>query len=340
MSKISDDLKIAVLGGGSWGIAFSVHLCICGHKVRIWEFNKADAALLAGTRQHQGKLPGIIIPREIRIENDLHSVLDGVRIIAMAIPSHTVRQVVRSLRGDLNREVLIINLAKGLETDTLMRMSQVIIEELGDEFRNNVMTLSGPSHAEEVSRQIPTTVTVAGDSIENLEYVQRLFTSNYFRLYTNTDLVGVELAGSLKNIIAIAAGICDGLGYGDNTKGALLTRGLAEITRLGLAMGAVPDTFAGLAGLGDLITTCLSRHSRNRFVGEQIGLGKNLEQVLHEMTMVAEGVRTTQAAYKLANMYQVEMPITIEMYSILFGGKSPREAVNDLMTRIPKPEVG
>jgi len=258
----------------------------------------------------------------------------------MAIPSHTVRQVVRSLRGDLNREVLIINLAKGLEIDTLMRMSQVIIEELGDEFRNNVMTLSGPSHAEEVSRQIPTTVTVAGDSIENLEYVQRLFTSNYFRLYTNTDLVGVELAGSLKNIIAIAAGICDGLGYGDNTKGALLTRGLAEITRLGLAMGAVPDTFAGLAGLGDLITTCLSRHSRNRFVGEQIGLGKNLEQVLHEMTMVAEGVRTTQAAYKLANMYQVEMPITIEMYSILFGGKSPREAVNDLMTRIPKPEVG
>ena len=331
--------RIAVLGGGSWGIAVAVHLFNCGHDVGIWEFNAEDAAKLIDEREHGDKLPGIKIPYEIFISNELSEIIKGAEVIALALPSHTVRSVCIALAPKLDHKPLILNLAKGIESNSLKRMSEVIIEELGEDFKNMVMTLSGPSHAEEVSRMIPTTVTVAGNDISNLEYVQSIFSSQYFRVYTNTDPVGVELAGSLKNVVAIAAGICDGLGFGDNTKGALLTRGLAEMKRLGIKMGAQPETFAGLAGLGDLITTCLSRHSRNRHVGEQLGRGKKLNEILGEMIMVAEGVNTTKAAVKLAERHEVEMPIALEVYRILYEDKSPREAVNNLMTRLPKPEV-
>ncbi|MBD3232281.1 MAG: NAD(P)H-dependent glycerol-3-phosphate dehydrogenase [candidate division Zixibacteria bacterium] len=330
--------KIAVLGGGSWGLAFAVHLHRCGLHAGIWEFNPEDAKLIYEKREHPDKLPGISIPREIEVSDDIARIAADAELIVLAIPSHAVREVSRQLPPILDKQQIILNLAKGLEVETLTRMSEVILAELGDEYEKTVMTLSGPSHAEEVSKQIPTTVTIAGNDEENLKSVQEAITSDYFRVYTNTDLVGVELAGSLKNIIAIAAGICDGLEFGDNTKGALLTRGLTEITRLGLAMGASQDTFAGLSGLGDLITTCLSRHSRNRYVGEQIGRGKTLSKVLSQMKMVAEGVNTTNAAYRLSRKYGVEMPITDQMYAILFEEKAPLKAVNDLMSRDPKPE--
>jgi glycerol-3-phosphate dehydrogenase (NAD(P)+) len=336
---ISEIPKIAVLGAGSWGIAFSVHLHGRGYDVDLWEFEGPVAEMLNAGREHPDKLPGVTIPGEIKIRNDIEDTIRDADIIAFALPSHTVRGVCRLLPKPLENRPLMVNLAKGIENKTLMRMSEVILDEIGAEYGPEVMTLSGPSHAEEVSLQIPTSVAVAGSDMENLMIIQNLFSSNSFRIYTNDDLTGVELAGSLKNIIAIAAGICDGLEFGDNTKGALLTRGLAEITRLGLRMGAKPETFAGLAGLGDLITTCLSCHSRNRFVGEQVGRGRKIEEVLNSMKMVAEGVKTTESAYELMRKYDVDMPITNEVYSILFDGKSPKEAVTDLMTRVPKPEV-
>ncbi|MCP4631691.1 MAG: NAD(P)H-dependent glycerol-3-phosphate dehydrogenase [candidate division Zixibacteria bacterium] len=339
MNSNSKHSRIAVLGGGSWGIAVAVHLHECGHQVNLWEFNPEDAEMLAVQRMHSTKLPGIVIPEAIIIDNDLSRSIEDVGVIALAVPSQSVRSVCRNIASNLNHKQLIVNLAKGIETGSLKRMSEIMVEELGVDYTDNVMTLSGPSHAEEVSRKIPTTVTVAGIDITNLEFIQKMFYSVDFRVYTNTDLIGVELAGSLKNIIAIAAGICDGLGFGDNTKGALLTRGLAEITRLGLEMGAKQETFAGLSGLGDLITTCLSKHSRNRFVGEQIGMGKSLDEVLAEMTMVAEGIKTAKAANQLADRHEIDMPITKEMYSILFEGKSPKVAVETLMSRLPKPEV-
>ncbi len=330
--------KIAVLGGGSWGLAFALHLHRCGYNLGIWEFNSDDAKLIDEKREHPDKLPGISIPREIEVSDDIAQIAEDAEMIVLAVPSHAVREVSRHYAPFRDKQTFILNLAKGLEVDTLMRMSEVIPAEIGDEYSNMVMTLSGPSHAEEVSKQIPTTVTVAGNDEGNLKAVQEAITSDYFRIYTNTDIVGVELAGSLKNIIAIAAGICDGLEFGDNTKGALLTRGLTEITRLGLAMGASHETFAGLSGLGDLITTCLSRHSRNRYVGEQIGRGKTLGEVLSQMKMVAEGINTTNAAYRLSRKHGVEMPITNQMYAILFEEKAPLKAVNDLMSRDPKSE--
>ncbi len=332
--------SIAVLGGGSWGIAFSVHLYSLGHKVSIWEFNREDAIELALRREHKTKLPGVMIPNEIEISNNLSEVIKDAEIIVIAIPSHTVRSVSRKLSELLSDNgPLIVNLSKGLEVESLKRMSEVIIEELDTGYKNKVMTLSGPSHAEEVSRRMPTTVAIAGQDLQNLSYVQNAFSSKYFRVYTNADLIGVELAGSLKNVIAIAAGICDGLGLGDNTKGALLTRGLAEMTRLGVAMGAARETFSGLAGIGDLVATCLSGHSRNRLFGEKIGKGENFDDALSEMIMVAEGIKTTKVAVRLADKYEVEMPIAKEVFNVLFGGKEPRVAVIDLMTREPKSEA-
>ncbi|MBD3169180.1 MAG: NAD(P)H-dependent glycerol-3-phosphate dehydrogenase [candidate division Zixibacteria bacterium] len=336
---MAEKLNITVLGGGSWGIAFAVHLLKCGHNLRLWEFNPDDARMLKTRREHPDKLPGIGIPEGIYITDNLFNTIDGSNILCLVVPSHTVREVCGKLKKAVKHAPIIVNLAKGLEFPSLKRMSEVVFEIMGMDFENRVMTLSGPSHAEEVAREIPTTVTLAGDEIENLEFVQEAFNSTDFRVYTNLDLLGVELAGSLKNIIAIAAGICDGLGFGDNTKGALLTRGLTEITRLGMAMGAQQETFAGLSGIGDLITTCLSRHSRNRLVGEKMGKGMKLDEILRDMKMVAEGVRTTRAAVELADKYHVDMPITMEMYNILFEDKSPLEAVSSLMSRQPKPEV-
>lgn len=329
----------AILGAGSWAIAVAGLLDGNGHTVRLWEFDPAEAERLRTTRQQPQKLPGIRLPESVLVSNVPAEVLREAHVVLLALPSHIIREVARRLRDLIPRDALVVNLAKGLEIEPLFRMSEVLRSELPAALQKKIVTLSGPSHAEEVSRQMPTSVVVAGTSPEAVQKTQELFANNFFRVYTNADLIGVELAGSLKNIIAIAAGMVDGLGFGDNTKGALLTRGLAEITRLGEKMGAKPATFAGLAGLGDLVTTCLSRHSRNRYVGEQIGKGKTLQQVLAGMVMVAEGVKTTEAAYRLARRHGVEMPITEQVHCVLFENKSPRAAVQDLMTRTLKAEV-
>lgn len=331
--------KIAVLGAGSWGIATSVLLFSNGHQVTLWEFDHLEMTKLAKDREHKEKLPGIVIPKEITITDDLTSATVGAEMLALALPSHTVREVAKKLARLKLPDPIIVNLAKGIENDTLCRMSEILKEELSSNLHDKIATLSGPSHAEEVSRKIPTTVVVAGFQEEIAKRIQQTFMNPYFRVYTNSDIVGVELGGSLKNVIAIAAGICDGMGLGDNSRGALLTRGLAEIIRLGEKLGAKRETFAGLSGLGDLVTTCISRYSRNRFVGEQIGKGKTLNQILKEMTMVAEGIKTTKSAYQLSIKYEVEMPITQQVYQVLFENRKPQQAITELMTRDPKSEI-
>jgi len=308
--------KIAILGAGSWGIALSVLLTDNDHDVVLWEVDSEQSSRLEKEREDKQKLPGIKIPSSVKIASNLQEAAS----VSLNSP-------------------IILNLAKGIETQSLSRMSEVLKQELPEKLHKNICTLSGPSHAEEVSRKIATSVVVAGFKEETVRKVQEIFMNSYFRVYTNSDLVGVELGGSLKNVIAIASGICDGLGLGDNTKGALLTRGLAEMMRLAEKLGVKSPTLAGLAGMGDLITTCISKYSRNRFVGEQIGKGKTLDEVLKGMVMVAEGIKTTQSAYQLAQKYQVEMPITEQMYKILFENKNPQAAVLDLMKRDPKSEI-
>jgi glycerol-3-phosphate dehydrogenase (NAD(P)+) len=331
--------KIAVLGAGSWGIVTSVLLFSNGHQVTLWEFDQHEMSQLKKERENKQKLPGIVIPKEIDITDDLDSAIGGAEMLALALPSHTVREVAEKLAKLNFVNPIIVNLAKGIENDTLCRMSEILREELPSNLSDRIATLSGPSHAEEVAVRIPTTVVVAGFQEEIAKKIQQTFMNRYFRVYTNSDIVGVELGGSLKNVIAIAAGICDGLGLGDNSRGALITRGLAEIIRLGEKLGAKRETFAGLSGLGDLVTTCISKYSRNRFVGEQIARGKTLSQVLKEMTMVAEGVKTTKSAYQLSIRHKVEMPITEQVYKVLFEDKEPKRAIAELMTRDPKSEI-
>ncbi len=331
--------KIAVLGAGSWGIALSALLFSNGHKVTLWEFDHKEMTKLLQQREHKQKLPGIVISQKVEITDDLPSAASGVEMLALALPSHTVREVAKKL-AELNlADPVIVNLAKGIENDTLCRMSEVLGEELPSNLHDKIVTLSGPSHAEEVARKIPTTVVVGGFKEKFAKKIQQIFMNPYFRVYTNSDIIGVELGGSLKNVIAVAAGICDGMGLGDNSRGALITRGLAEIIRLGEKLGAKRETFAGLSGLGDLVTTCISKYSRNRFVGEQIGKGKTLDQVLKEMAMVAEGIKTTKSAYQLSIKHKVEMPITEQVYKVLFEEKQPKQAIAELMTRDPKSEI-
>ena len=331
--------KVSILGAGSWGIALSVLLNYNKHEIILWEFDKDAFQMLSGKREHKDKLPQIRIPESIKITNDLKEALKESEYICLALPSHTIREVAKRIAPHLSSNSIIINLAKGIENKTLCRMSEVLVGELPKEIHSNITTLSGPSHAEEVSKKMPTTVVVAGFKDEVTEKVQRIFMNEFFRVYTHHDLIGVELGGSLKNIIAIASGICDGLGLGDNAKGALISRGLAEMIRLGEKLGAEAKTFAGLSGIGDLITTCFSKYSRNRYVGQEIGKGKKLKDILSKMTMVAEGVRTTQSAKELSKKYQVEMPITQKVYQVLFEDKPPKKGLMELMTRQPKSEI-
>lgn len=331
--------RIAVLGAGSWGTALALLLYSNGHAVTLWEFREEAAQKLDRIRENIEFLPGHSIPKGIHITNDLEDAISEKDLLVLAVPSHVVRDVadqINNLSGE--QDPIIVNVAKGIENDTLLRMSQVLKERLPKIPEAKLAILSGPSHAEEVSRQIPTAIVAASTSMKTAENIQITFMNNYFRVYRSRDVIGVELGGALKNIIAIAAGICDGAGFGDNTKAALQPRGLVEMARLGEKMGANKMTFAGLSGMGDLIVTCMSRHSRNRYVGEQVGKGRKLEEVLDEMVMVAEGVRTTQSAYQLSKKYGVEMPITEQVYYILFENKSPREAMYELMLRDPKSE--
>jgi glycerol-3-phosphate dehydrogenase (NAD(P)+) len=331
--------NIAVLGGGSWGIAVANLLNMNGSNVSIWEFNPDDYESLIENRQNKIKLPGVIIPDRIEIYNDLAQAVKGRSIICLAIPSHTVADVCEQLDTlGLEKGITFLNLAKGIDTKRLMRMSEVIVDGIKQADYANVATLSGPSHAEEVARGMPTSVVIGCSDEDRAGFLRDIFSNHFFRAYSSPDIIGVETGGAFKNVIAIASGILDGLDGGDNGKGALFTRGLAEISRLGVAMGANPLTFAGLSGLGDLVTTCISRHSRNRTFGEKIGKGLSFEGAMAEMTMVVEGVKATEAAYKLMSKYKIEMPITVQVHEILFNSKDPQSALLDLMTRDLKSE--
>ncbi len=331
--------RTAVLGAGSWGTTLGLVLHDNGHEVVFWEFDAEQVEAVRRDGENRKFLPGVPVPDEIVITNDLAAAILGSHALVFAVPSHVVREVARHARDAAGDDQLVINVAKGIENETLARMSEVLSDELGRPGARNIVSLVGPSHAEEVSRHLPTTIVSAAVDEETAVRARDLFMTDYFRVYTNTDLVGVELGVSLKNVIAIAAGICDGLGYGDNTKGALITRGLAEITRLGVAMGGKPETFAGLSGMGDLITTCISKHSRNRFVGDEIAAGRKLPEILESMVMVAEGVRTTKSAAELARARSIEMPITEQMNEVLFRDKNPKQAIVELMLRDAKPET-
>jgi glycerol-3-phosphate dehydrogenase (NAD(P)+) len=304
----------------------------------MWEFDPDLAEILNKKRQNKDFLSGVVLPDSIEVTSDLEPAVTDKDQILIVLPSHVVRTVAQRLKRINLKDSILVSCSKGIENETLKRMSEVIEETLPSLGPENIVVLSGPSHAEEVGVGIPTVVVAASTQSGASLKVQEAFMCPSFRVYTNEDVTGVELGGALKNVIAIAAGISDGVGFGDNTKAALLNRGIVEITRLGTTMGADPITFAGLSGMGDLIVTCTSRHSRNRYVGEQIGKGKTLLEVLDSMVQVAEGVRTTKSAYHLSQKLKVEMPITEEVYRVLFEEKQPRDAVYDLMTREPKAE--
>lgn len=330
---------VAVIGAGSWATALAIQLARNGHYIKMWARNNDTVHDIVDNKENKAYLPGIKLPENIQCSSDMRRALGGVDSVLFGVPSHAFREVLKKALPYMSQPVPVINVAKGIEENSLKRMYEVYIEESGELNGPRYVALSGPSHAEEVAQDLPTAVVVASYSEKAAQYVQNLFMSGSMRVYTNPDVIGVELGGSLKNIIALGTGIADGLGFGDNTKAALMTRGLAEVTRLGMAMGALPLTFAGLAGVGDLIVTCTSMHSRNRRAGIEIGKGRTVKEALNSVRMVVEGVRTTKAAKELAAQYQVEMPITEETYRVLFQDYSAREAVMNLMGRSGKPEI-
>lgn len=327
---------VAVIGAGAWGTALAILLAQNGRSVRLWEFYPEYATVLAGTRENPKFLPGVAIPDTIAITSDLQAAAEKCRIVVLAVPAQVLRTVIRPLASGPEPPSVVITASKGVEQESLLRMSEIVQQELG--VATQVCALSGPSHAEEVGRGIPTSVVAAAQDPEIAQLAQTLFMTNRFRVYTSEDIIGVELGGALKNIIAIAAGVADGLGLGDNSKAALLTRGLAEMTRMGEAFQARPETFAGLSGMGDLVVTCTSQHSRNRRVGEELGRGRKLADILNEMEMVAEGVETTRSVRQLAHKHGVDMPITEQVYRILFDGVTPQDALQRLMQRPRKAE--
>ncbi|MCU9593715.1 NAD(P)H-dependent glycerol-3-phosphate dehydrogenase [Caldibacillus thermolactis] len=325
--------KVTILGAGSWGTALGIVLADNGHEVRLWSYNEDQVNEINTYRTNERYLPGIQLEGKIHAYAEMSSALRNVKTIVIAVPTKAVREVVRKIARIIKNPVIVVHVCKGIEPDTLKRVSEMITEEMPEHLMEDLVVLSGPSHAEEVSRRQPTTVAVSSKNIRAAEYIQDLFMNANFRVYTNEDIVGVEIGGALKNIIALAAGISDGLGYGDNAKAALITRGLAEISRLGTKMGANPLTFLGLTGIGDLIVTCTSVHSRNWRTGNALGKGKSLNQILEEMGQVVEGVRTTKAAVQLAEKYNVTMPISSILYKVLFENLKPKEAVDELMSR-------
>lgn len=327
--------KIGVMGAGSWGTALALLLNENGHEVTIWSIDKNEVEMLCTKREHVDKLPGVMIPERIQITNTISEGILGMDMIVMAVPSVFTRGTAKKMRPYVAEGQLLVNVSKGIEEATLMTMTDQIEEEIP---QAKVAVLSGPSHAEEVSRGLPTTVVAGAKDRETAEYIQSIFMSKVFRVYTSPDMLGIELGGSLKNVIALAAGVADGLGYGDNTKAALITRGIAEITRLGVKMGGKAETFSGLTGIGDLIVTCASVHSRNRKAGYLMGQGRTMEEAMKEVNMVVEGVYSAKAAKALAEKYQVSMPIVEEVNRVLFENKKVEDAVQDLMLRDRKIE--
>ena len=328
-------MKIAVIGSGGWGTAVAILLANNGHKVYLWSWIQEETDRLNRDRENKEFLAGVKLPDSVVCTHDMEECVHDAELIVTAAPSPATRTTAKQLSEYVKSGQRIVNISKGLEESSLMRLSEVYKSEIP---QAEISVMSGPSHAEEVSRGLPTTDVVASENEETAKFIQDIFMNDNFRVYTSDDIIGVELGGALKNVIALCAGISDGLGYGDNTKAALMTRGLAEIARLGTAMGAKEETFMGLSGVGDLIVTCTSMHSRNRRAGILLGQGKGLKETLDEVHMVVEGVNTAAAAYKLGRKYGVCMPITEEANAILFEGKNAREAVNSLMTRERKDE--
>lgn len=329
-------MNISMIGDGGWGTTLAILLSKKGHKLTLWGAFEDYVKYLNANRVNSKFLPGIKIPKDILITSDLKKAVTNQQIIIFAVPSQYMRDVLKKFKKfPYPRKAIYLSVTKGIEVDSLKRMSQVIREELG---AVKLAVLSGPTIAHEVAQGKPTTVVIASANKGVRAFLQNIFTTERFRVYTNNDIIGVELGGSLKNIIAITCGISDGLGFGANTKAAILARGLVEISRLGKTMGAKLKTFNGISGLGDLVTTCISKYSRNRFVGESIGKGKTLKQIKSHMQMVAEGVPTTKSAYKLSLKYKISMPIIKEAYLVLYKNKSPYKVVRDLMTRQKKEE--
>lgn len=324
-----------VLGAGSWGTALSVLLCDNGHQVTTWSIDKDEVKMLNEKREHVTKLPGVKLPEKLIVTDNLEDAIKGKDFLVLAVPSPFTRSTAAKMRPFVAEGQIIVDVAKGIEESTLMTLSQQISQEIP---QADVAVLSGPSHAEEVGRRLPTTCVVGAKTEKTAKYLQSMFISKVFRVYISPDILGIELGGSLKNVIALAAGIADGLGYGDNTKAALITRGIAEIARLGVKMGGRIESFTGLTGMGDLIVTCASVHSRNRRAGYLIGQGMSVQEAMDEVKMVVEGVYSAKAAAKLAKKYQVSMPIVEEVNRVLFENKNPAEAVDDLMMRESRSE--
>lgn len=327
--------KISILGGGSWGIALAVLLHKNGHEITVWSALEAEIEMLKEKHEHK-MLPGVTLADDMIFTTDDKSAVEGKDLLVMAVASSYTRSTARRFKELVAEGQKIVNVAKGIEEKTLLTLSEIIEEEIP---QADVAVLSGPSHAEEVGRGIPTTIVVGAKSKKTAEFIQSLFMNEVFRVYTSPDILGIELGGALKNVVALAAGIADGLGYGDNTKAALITRGITEIARLGTAMGAKFETFCGLTGIGDLIVTCASMHSRNRRAGILIGQGKTYEEAMKEVNMVVEGVYSAKAAMGLAKKYNVQLPIIEQVNAVLFDGKSADDAVKDLMLRDKKIEI-
>ena len=331
-------MKVALIGSGSWGTALALVLKSNKHEVKCWTIEQSTIDNIRDKGENTRYLPGVKIPDNIIFTDNLYDAAHDAEIIVNSVPSQITRSVAPKVCEVLDfKDQVWVTVAKGIENNTYLRISEVINQTANIPLEK-IVALSGPSHAEEVARNIPTAIVSSSVNLESARIIQDLFMTPYFRVYASPDIIGVELGGALKNIVALAAGICDGAGYGDNTKAALMTRGLVEISRLGIELGAQSDTFAGLSGMGDLIVTCMSRHSRNRFVGEQIGKGRKLDDILGEMVQVAEGVKTTLSAYEISKNRNVEMPITEQIYLTLFENKAPMEAMYDLMTRASKIE--
>lgn len=327
--------KAGIIGAGSWGCALAWLLCNNGNQVTMWSALEDEIRMLQKTHEHKDKLPGVKLQEEIRFTADLKEAVEGQDVLVLAVPSPFTRSTAANMASFVKEGQKIINVAKGIEETTLMTLSQIIEQEIP---QAEVAVLSGPSHAEEVGKGIPTTIVVGSKDKETAELLQNLFMSKVFRVYTSSDVLGIELGAALKNVVALAAGIADGLGYGDNTKAALITRGIAEIARLGISMGGRIETFYGLTGIGDLIVTCASMHSRNRRAGILIGKGATMEEAMAEVKMVVEGVYSAKAGYALSQKYQVSMPIIEQVNQILFEGKPAAEAVGELMLRDKKVE--
>ena len=329
--------KVVIIGAGSWGTALGLVLARKGYDITLWEYDKERAKEIQQDRENKRYLPGIIFPDNLNVTYEKEKLLEGIKYVVFSVPSQVLRGVIREFSSNLTEDMLLVNTAKGIEVSTGMRLSEVMKDEIKGKFHKNIVVLSGPTHAEEVAVGIPTTIVAAGIK-EKAADIQELFNSKVFRVYLSEDVVGVEVGAAVKNCLAIGAGIADGMGFGDNTKAALITRGIAEMIRYGKACGAKEITFSGLSGIGDLIVTCASKHSRNRHVGECLGKGQDIQTILNEMTMVAEGVPTVKAVYEQIQKLNISMPILEATYNIIYKNANAGNMVEELMERTLKEE--